>query len=86
MATKIDKEACREAYNLVRDDSTDVNWVTFKYDGPTIVPGHSGVDYEEFTRQCTVAAGLFLLYPIYNMGRTTATKGGEGFSSELSLY
>ncbi|XP_048371560.1 coactosin-like protein [Sphaerodactylus townsendi] len=59
MATKIDKEACREAYNLVRDDSTDVNWVSFKYDGVTIVPGHSGVDYEEFTRECTDDIRLF---------------------------
>lgn len=26
MATQIDKEACREAYNDVRDDSTETNW------------------------------------------------------------
>lgn len=26
MATKIDKEACRTAYNLVRDDGSDVIW------------------------------------------------------------
>ncbi len=26
MATRIDKEACREAYNLVRDDSSDICW------------------------------------------------------------
>lgn len=26
MATKIDKEACREAYNLVRDDGSAVIW------------------------------------------------------------
>jgi len=26
MATKIDKEACRTAYNLVRDDSSAVIW------------------------------------------------------------
>ncbi|CAI5782430.1 coactosin [Podarcis lilfordi] len=59
MATKIDKEACREAYNLVRDDGTDVNWVTFKYEGSTIVPGHHGADYEEFIRQCTDDIRLF---------------------------
>uniref|UniRef100_A0A493TF89 ADF-H domain-containing protein n=1 Tax=Anas platyrhynchos platyrhynchos TaxID=8840 RepID=A0A493TF89_ANAPP len=53
MATKIDKEACREAYNLVRDDATEVNWVTFKYNGSTIVPGDQGVDYETFKRKCT---------------------------------
>uniref|UniRef100_A0A670Z7G0 Coactosin-like protein n=1 Tax=Pseudonaja textilis TaxID=8673 RepID=A0A670Z7G0_PSETE len=59
MATKIDKEACRRAYNLVRDDSTGVNWVTFKYDGSTIIPGHNGVDYEEFIGQCTDDIRLF---------------------------
>jgi len=25
-STKIDKEACREAYNQVRDDGSDVTW------------------------------------------------------------
>ncbi|KAG8513149.1 Coactosin-like protein [Galemys pyrenaicus] len=56
MATKIDKEACRTAYNLVRDDGSAVIWVTFKYDGSTIVPGEQGADYQEFIQQCT---GLF---------------------------
>ncbi|XP_034644611.1 coactosin-like protein [Trachemys scripta elegans] len=59
MATKIDKEACREAYNLVRDDGTDITWVTFKYDGSTIVPGDQGTDYEEFTRECKDDIRLF---------------------------
>ncbi|XP_064315746.1 coactosin-like protein isoform X1 [Phalacrocorax carbo] len=75
MATKIDKEACREAYNLVRDDATEVNWVTFKciipllfspsqrvtfkYNGSTIVPGDQGVDYETFKRKCTDDVRLF---------------------------
>ncbi|KAM8947875.1 coactosin-like protein [Pelodytes ibericus] len=53
MATKIDKEACREAYNLVRDDTNGVTWVTFKYDGSTIVPGDQGSEYEEFINTCT---------------------------------
>ncbi|XP_043120262.1 coactosin-like protein [Puntigrus tetrazona] len=54
MATRIDKEACREAYNLVRDDSSDICWASFKYDGSTIVPAGHGSDYEEFKSQCTV--------------------------------
>ncbi|ETE66070.1 Coactosin-like protein, partial [Ophiophagus hannah] len=33
--------------------------VTFKYDGSTIIPGHNGVDYEEFIRQCTDDIRLF---------------------------
>ncbi|XP_059849156.1 coactosin-like protein [Hemitrygon akajei] len=53
MATKIDKEACRESYNMVRDDNTDVNWVVFKYDGSTIVPDSQGTSYDEFKLQCT---------------------------------
>ncbi|XP_055030701.1 coactosin-like protein [Misgurnus anguillicaudatus] len=59
MATKIDKDACREAYNLVRDDATDICWASFQYDGPNIVPAGHGSDYEEFKSQCTDDARLF---------------------------
>lgn len=59
MATKIDKEACREAYNLVRDDANGVSWVTFKYDGSMIVPGEQGSEYEEFVSSCTDDIRLF---------------------------
>uniref|UniRef100_A0A8C8Z557 Coactosin-like protein n=1 Tax=Prolemur simus TaxID=1328070 RepID=A0A8C8Z557_PROSS len=59
MATKIDKEACRAAYNLVRDDSSAVIWVTFKYDGPTIVPGEQGAEYQHFIQECTDDVRLF---------------------------
>ncbi|XDA82914.1 hypothetical protein R6Z07F_012809 [Ovis aries] len=59
MATKIDKEACRTAYNLVRDDSSAVIWVTFKYDGSTIVPGEQGAEYQDFIQQCTDDVRLF---------------------------
>lgn len=59
MATTIDKEACREAYNDVRDDNTDTNWAVFKYEGAMIVPGGQGVDYEDFKKMCTDDARLF---------------------------
>ncbi|KAK3549158.1 hypothetical protein QTP70_033359 [Hemibagrus guttatus] len=59
MATRIDKEACRDAYNLVRDDNTDINWASFKYEGSTIVPAGHGTDYEEFKSQCTDDNRLF---------------------------
>ncbi|XP_063053749.1 coactosin-like protein [Engraulis encrasicolus] len=59
MATKIDKEACREAYNLVRDDNTEINWAAFKYEGSTIVPAGHGTDYEEFKALCTDDARVF---------------------------
>lgn len=59
MATRIDKEACREAYNLVRDDNTDINWAAFKYDGANIVPSGHGTDYAEFKSQCTDDSRLF---------------------------
>ncbi|KAI4903305.1 hypothetical protein NFI96_031857 [Prochilodus magdalenae] len=59
MATRIDKEACREAYNLVRDDTTDINWAAFKYDGPTIVPAGHGTDYGDFKSLCTDDIRLF---------------------------
>nr|XP_009929305.1 PREDICTED: coactosin-like protein [Opisthocomus hoazin] len=34
-------------------------WVTFKYNGSTIVPGDQGVDYETFKRKCTDDVRLF---------------------------
>lgn len=59
MATQIDKEACREAYNQVRDDNTDTNWAVFKYEGSMILPGGTGADYEDFKGLCTDDARLF---------------------------
>ncbi|XP_006006923.1 coactosin-like protein [Latimeria chalumnae] len=57
--THIEKEACREAYNAVRDDNSGINWVTFIYDGSTIVPGDQGAEYEEFKSKCTDDVRLF---------------------------
>ncbi|NXQ18682.1 COTL1 protein, partial [Peucedramus taeniatus] len=66
MATKINKEACREAYNLARDDATKVNCVTFKYNGSIIIPGDQGIDYETFKRKFTddvrLLGGTFLQF------------------------
>ncbi|XP_017274562.1 coactosin-like protein [Kryptolebias marmoratus] len=59
MATQIDKEACRDAYNDVRDDNTETNWAAFKYEGPMIVPAGQGTDYEEFKKLCTDDERLF---------------------------
>ncbi|XP_029009974.1 coactosin-like protein [Betta splendens] len=60
MATQIDKDACREAYNQVRDDTTDTTWAAFKYDGSTIVPADQGSDYEDFKKLCTDDARVFI--------------------------
>ncbi|XP_041852819.1 coactosin-like protein [Melanotaenia boesemani] len=59
MATTIDKEACREAYNQVRDDNTETNWTAFKYEGSTIVPAGLGTEYEDFKKLCTDDTRLF---------------------------
>ncbi|WP_348257449.1 hypothetical protein, partial [Salmonella enterica] len=59
MATKIDKEACRAAYNLVRDDGSAVIWVTFRYDGATIVLGVQGADLHLFILLCSDDVRLF---------------------------
>ncbi|RVE72336.1 hypothetical protein OJAV_G00060890 [Oryzias javanicus] len=56
---QIDKEACREAYNDVRDDSTETNWAAFKYEGSTIVPAGQGTDYEDFKNLCSDDTRLF---------------------------
>ncbi|KAL1775917.1 coactosin [Sigmodon hispidus] len=59
IATKIDKEACRAAYSLVRDDGSAVILVTFRYDGSTIDTGKQGADYQHFIQQCTDDVRLF---------------------------
>ncbi|XP_041651023.1 coactosin-like protein [Cheilinus undulatus] len=59
MSTTIDKEACREAYDQVRDDNTDINWAAFKYEGSRIVPAGQGQDYEDFKKLCTDDSRLF---------------------------
>ncbi|XP_029290117.1 coactosin-like protein [Cottoperca gobio] len=73
MATQIDKEACREAYNQVRDDNTDTNWAVFKYEGSMILPGGQGTDYEDFKRMCTDDARLFAFVRI-TMGDTMSKR------------
>ncbi|XP_053742116.1 coactosin-like protein [Synchiropus splendidus] len=57
--TQIDKEACRDAYNQVRDDNTDTTWAVFKYEGSTIVAAGQGTDYQDFKKLCTDDARLF---------------------------
>ncbi|CAN9498678.1 unnamed protein product [Ophioblennius macclurei] len=57
--TKINKDACREAYNEVRDDSTDTNWVVFTYEDNMILPAGQGTEYEDFKKMCTDDARLF---------------------------
>uniref|UniRef100_A0AAQ6ISB5 ADF-H domain-containing protein n=1 Tax=Anabas testudineus TaxID=64144 RepID=A0AAQ6ISB5_ANATE len=66
MATKIDKEACREAYNQVRDDATDIIWAAFHYEGSRIVPAGQGADYEDFKNLCTGKEQVFFnkCYPM----------------------
>uniref|UniRef100_A0A2K5CXX9 Coactosin-like protein n=1 Tax=Aotus nancymaae TaxID=37293 RepID=A0A2K5CXX9_AOTNA len=46
-------------YNQVRDSGSAVIWVTFKYDGSTIVPGEQGAEYQHFIQQGTDADQLF---------------------------
>ncbi|KAM7002497.1 coactosin-like protein [Tautogolabrus adspersus] len=57
--TTIDKDACREAYNEVRDDNTDTMWAAFTYDGSKIVPAGQGTNYEDFKKMCTDDSRLF---------------------------
>ncbi|KAM9377329.1 coactosin-like protein [Pholidichthys leucotaenia] len=57
--TDIDKKACRETYDKVRDDSTETSWAAFKYDGSTIVPAGDGDNYEDFKSMCKDDERLF---------------------------
>lgn len=44
---------------LVRDDNSDINWVTLIYDGKKIVPGAQGVEYADFLKQCAEDERVF---------------------------
>ncbi|XP_059223434.1 coactosin-like protein [Stomoxys calcitrans] len=51
MATSLDKDAIREAYEDVRSDLTDTEWAVFKFDGPQIICSIRGQCFEEFRQQ-----------------------------------
>nr|CAD7420107.1 unnamed protein product [Timema poppensis] len=48
MATNIDKEAIRRAYEEVRADSSDTEWAVFKFEGANIVCAAKGADFAKF--------------------------------------
>jgi len=48
MSATIDKETIYCAYEDVRNDSSDTNWLTLRYDARNIVLDATGSDYEEF--------------------------------------
>lgn len=51
MATTVDKESLRAAYEDVRSDGSETNWATFKYEGPCITHIMSGKDFTELKDQ-----------------------------------
>lgn len=51
MATSLDKDAIREAYEDVRSDLTDTEWAVFKFDGAQILCSARGQCFEEFRQQ-----------------------------------
>ncbi|XP_068169925.1 coactosin-like protein [Antennarius striatus] len=56
---QIDKDACRAAYDQVRNDDTDTNWAAFKYEDDNIVPAGVGCDFEDFKNLCTDDCRIF---------------------------
>ncbi|XP_017157104.1 coactosin-like protein [Drosophila miranda] len=51
LATSLDKDVIREAYEDVRSDFTDTEWAVFKFDGPQIIVHGRGQCFEEFRQQ-----------------------------------
>ncbi|XP_063218379.1 coactosin-like protein isoform X2 [Bacillus rossius redtenbacheri] len=51
MATNIDKDLIREAYEEVRADNSETEWAVFKFEGTHIVVSAKGVGFEEFREQ-----------------------------------
>ncbi|KAF5291924.1 hypothetical protein FQA39_LY14156 [Lamprigera yunnana] len=48
MATSLDKEAIREAYEDVRADHSETQWAVFKFDGQRIVCFEKGDEFDKF--------------------------------------
>ncbi|KAF8774762.1 Coactosin-like protein like [Argiope bruennichi] len=47
MASAVDKEGVRDAYQDVRSDTSDTNWALFRYKGAEIVHDCSGENLQE---------------------------------------
>jgi len=47
MASAVDKEGLRDAYQDVRADTSDTNWALFRYKGAQIIHDTSGTNIEE---------------------------------------
>lgn len=48
MATSLDSDAIREAYDDVRADSSETQWAVFKFDGQRIVCFAKGDEFDKF--------------------------------------
>ncbi|XP_047119332.1 coactosin-like protein isoform X1 [Schistocerca piceifrons] len=51
LATHIDRDQIREAYDDVRSDSTPTEWAVFKFEGSRIVCSAKGKDFDQFREQ-----------------------------------
>uniref|UniRef100_A0A1B6FQA0 Coactosin-like protein n=1 Tax=Cuerna arida TaxID=1464854 RepID=A0A1B6FQA0_9HEMI len=51
LSTHIDTEAIREAYNEVRQDTVDIEWLVLKYDGTRIVCSAKGTTFDKFKEE-----------------------------------
>lgn len=59
VSTSLDKFPIREAYDDVRSDLSDTNWVVMKFDGAQIVCTATGEDFDEFKGHFTDAERAF---------------------------
>ncbi|XP_046387025.1 coactosin-like protein [Ischnura elegans] len=51
MATNVDREAIRSAYEDVRSDTTETDWAVFKFEGNRIVVSAVGTNFDDFRSQ-----------------------------------
>lgn len=57
--TDINRESVREAYDDVRNDATETNWVTLAYEGNMIDVQQAGTEYAEFKSNFTDDARVY---------------------------
>ena len=78
MATSIDKESVREAYNKIRDDSSEDNWAVFKVRIQKLLLEHF---------KCTLRFLHFInILSQYDGNRIVMSATGVDYSEFLSLF
>ncbi|XP_054715011.1 coactosin-like protein [Uloborus diversus] len=65
MATSVDKEALRDAYQDVRADTSETNWALFRYKGSEIIHDNSGESLDELRQSLSDHERAFVFVRVF---------------------